>query len=129
MQQYTMQQYTMQQYTMQQYTMQLRHGIVASRTGAVMMACSLCACKQKGQGTFNVLPVHVQDINERPHDKGLKSVYSNAVSAEQVAALKEHAVSILRFQKIETKGTVSVHVGNKDYNTTTVLSFKQTDSG
>lgn len=53
----------------------------------------------------------------------MRSVYSNGVKPIQLSLVKQHAVSELNFTKVASKTTASVHIKNKDLNTSLVIAF------
>ena len=53
----------------------------------------------------------------------MKAVYSNGVKAAQSNLVKQHAVTKLKFTKVASKTTASVHIRNKDLNTSLVVAF------
>ena len=53
----------------------------------------------------------------------LKSVYSNGVKPSQFNLVKQHAISKLKFTRVASKATASVHIKNKDLNTSLVIAF------
>lgn len=65
----------------------------------------------------------VQGVEFGGRDASLKSVYSNAVKPFQSNVLKQYAVSKLKFANVASKTTASVHVKNKDLNTSLVVAF------
>lgn len=58
-------------------------------------------------------------------DATLKTVYSNGVTAAQSQLVKQHVIAKLNFTKVATKTTVSVHMKNKDLNTSLVVAFNR----
>ena len=53
----------------------------------------------------------------------MKSVYSNGVKPACFSTVKQHATSQLSFIRVATKTTASVHIKNKDLNTSLVVAF------
>ncbi|DBA85228.1 TPA: hypothetical protein ACH3X2_005931 [Trebouxia sp. C0005] len=64
-------------------------------------------------------------MHETRYDKGLKSVYSNAVDAAQFKDLKNYAISRMAFKHVAAKETASVHVKDLDLNTSLVIAFNR----
>lgn len=56
-------------------------------------------------------------------EASLKSVYSNAVKPLQSKLVREYTISKLQFTTVASKTTASVHVKNKDLNTSLVVAF------
>lgn len=56
-------------------------------------------------------------------DGALKSVYSNAVKPSQLNNVKQYLTSKLDFIRQALKTTASVHIKNKDLNTSLVVAF------
>lgn len=55
----------------------------------------------------------------------MRSVYSNGVKPSHLSLVKQHAVSKLEFTKVASKTTASVHIKNKDLNTSLVIAFNR----
>lgn len=58
-------------------------------------------------------------------DATIKSVYSNGVKPAQSDLVKQHAITKLNFTKVASKTTASVHIRNKDLNTSLVVAFNR----
>ena len=65
----------------------------------------------------------LQTISLSSQDRGLKSVYSNAVDAARSEALKQYVTQHLGFEHVAAKQGASFHIHNQDLNTSLVVVF------
>lgn len=65
----------------------------------------------------------MQELELGGREASLESVYSNAVKPLQSKLVQQYIISKLQFTNVASKTTASVHVKNKDLNTSLVVAF------
>ena len=68
---------------------------------------------------------NLQQIELSGREAVLKSVFSNGASSTQLERIRQYISTKLGFAKVAIKTTASVHVKNKDLNTSLVVAFNR----
>lgn len=90
-----------------------------------MYAWNKPTCRKQGNTSVYMFCMYMQRIELGGREAVLKSVFSNGMSSTQLEHVRQYITIKLSFAKVATKTTASVHVKNRDLNTSLVVAFNR----